>query len=309
MSQHKKRPVNGFIIVDKPIGMRSNQCLSHVKHLFRAQKAGHTGSLDMPASGLLPICLGQATKVSSYLLNADKTYQVTAKLGITTTTGDAAGEVTNTQAIPPFNTAMLQSILQQFIGDIEQIPPMYSALKHQGIRLYQLAYQGINVERKSRPITIHQINIKTLTEDSFTIEVHCSKGTYIRTLIEDIGNQLGCGAHTIMLRRIALGQFTDDDMITISQIDHASQQGEEALSQLLHPADRVLSHLAKITLDVSKLKSFCMGQAIQIIDYNYCYNEPMRIYDMTDKFVGLGMHLKCGYVAPKRLFCSPNHYY
>ena len=201
--------MHGILLLDKPAGITSNDALQKIKRLYRAARAGHTGSLDKPATGMLPLCLGEATKVSSYLLNADKIYVSVAKLGVVTSTADAEGEILATKQVVEFNQQQLEEIIAQFVGNIEQVPPMYSALKVDGQRLYKLAYQGLEVERKSRPVTIHQIDLLHFDQNSFELKVRCSKGTYIRTLIEDIGQTLECGAHVMSLRRLSTGPFNE----------------------------------------------------------------------------------------------------
>ncbi|MGB5440817.1 MAG: tRNA pseudouridine(55) synthase TruB, partial [Gammaproteobacteria bacterium] len=207
------RPVNGILLLDKPAGVTSNAALQIVKKLYRARKAGHTGSLDPLATGLLPICFGEATKISGFLLDADKDYLVTCKLGERTTTGDAEGEVEQRRPVERVTEKLVRKAMQGFIGDIEQIPPMYSALKHKGERLYKLARQGIEVERAPRQVTIFEMELTDFSLPEATFRVHCSKGTYVRTLIEDIGEVLGCGAHVIRLRRLGVGPFDSSGMI------------------------------------------------------------------------------------------------
>jgi len=206
--RQRGRNVQGILLFDKPLGVSSNKALQQVKNLYFASKAGHTGSLDPLATGLLPICFGGATKVSAFLLDADKRYQVRVKLGETTSTADSEGEVLQTRPTESVTAEQLNQTLQQFVGEIEQIPPMYSALKHQGERLYKLARDGVEVERKPRQVTIHEIRLLTCDLPEFELDVHCSKGTYIRTLAEDIGELLGCGGHVIGLRRTQVGPFS-----------------------------------------------------------------------------------------------------
>ncbi|MFB3090034.1 MAG: tRNA pseudouridine(55) synthase TruB, partial [Gammaproteobacteria bacterium] len=194
-----ERDVHGILLLDKPAGITSNDALQKIKRIYRAARAGHTGSLDKPATGMLPICLGEATKTSAYLLNANKTYIAVAKLGVVTNTADGEGEILETHSVTDFNQKYLEQVLAQFVGNIEQVPPMYSALKVDGQRLYKLAYQGIEVARQPRPVLIHQIDLVSFDHESLEIHVRCSKGTYIRTLVEDIGNVLGCGAHVSTL--------------------------------------------------------------------------------------------------------------
>lgn len=228
MTASAKRRVDGILLLDKPEGMTSNRALQRVKHLFAARKAGHTGSLDPLATGLLPLCFGEATKVSGFLLEADKRYRVTCRLGITTTTGDREGEPLQRRPVPVLDDAAITAVLQRFIGRIEQVPPMYSALKHKGERLYHLARQGIEVERAPRAVTIHDLVLLARGEEELELEVHCSKGTYVRTLCEDIGEALGCGAHVTALRRTALGPFVDVSMVTLEQVLEVSDQGYAA---------------------------------------------------------------------------------
>jgi tRNA pseudouridine55 synthase len=218
-----ERDVHGILLLDKPAGITSNDALQIIKRLYQAARAGHTGSLDKPATGMLPLCLGEATKFSSYLLNADKTYVSVAKLGVTTSTADGEGEILETRQVPELIQRQVENAIAQFVGDIEQVPPMYSALKVDGQRLYKLAYQGLEVERKSRPVTIHQIDLLHFDEASFEIRVRCSKGTYIRTLVEDIGQALGWGAHVSTLRRLSTGPFNEAQMVSMETIENLSK--------------------------------------------------------------------------------------
>ena len=229
-----KRDVNGILLLDKPIGITSNAALQTVKRLYAAKKAGHTGSLDPLATGMLPICFGKATKISAQLLDADKTYQVTAQLGIKTATGDKEGEIIAEKPVATFTLSQMEKTLENFRGPIQQIPPMYSALKHQGQPLYKLARRGITIERLPRSVTIHQLDLINFADDVIELYVRCSKGTYIRTLIEDIGEALGCGAHVISLRRLTVAKFLEKNMITLDQVCNLQQQLEE-LDQYLLP--------------------------------------------------------------------------
>jgi tRNA pseudouridine55 synthase len=218
MAKYPARPINGILLLDKPLHLSSNQALQKVKHLLQAKKAGHTGSLDPLATGMLPICFGKATKLAQSFLGADKQYTVTAKLGETTATGDAEGEVLETKPVPSLTAEDLQTVLAKFKGEITQIPPMYSAVKIAGKPLYQLARQGITVERQPRAINIYALELVELSLPLMTLKVHCSKGTYIRTLAEDIGQALGCGAYVTALRRTTVGHFSSDTMLTIEQL-------------------------------------------------------------------------------------------
>lgn len=302
-----ERDVHGILLLDKPAGITSNDALQKIKRLYRAARAGHTGSLDKPATGMLPLCLGEATKISSYLLNADKTYVAVAKLGEVTSTADAEGEILETRQVPEFNQQQLEKVIAQFVGDIEQVPPMYSALKVDGQRLYKLAYQGLEVERKSRPVTIHQVDLLHFDKDSFAIQVRCSKGTYIRTLVEDIGQALGCGAHVSSLRRLSTGPFNEAQMVSMETIEDLAKEGEEgdaALDQLLVPGDSALEHLAEVNLSEEMTYYLCLGQAVSVPQAPT--DGLVRIYDHNRAFIGIGTILDDGRVAPKRLLKTSN---
>lgn len=296
----KGRDVNGILLLDKPAGMTSNAVLQRVKRLFFAKKAGHTGSLDPIATGLLPICLGEATKVSAYQLDADKGYQVTIKLGQTTTTGDIEGDVTQTRSVPVLTQEQLGPVLASFEGDIEQVPPMYSALKKDGQPLYKLARKGIEVERKPRPVTIYSIKLLELRDDEIDLEVICSKGTYIRTLSEDIGEKLGCGGHVKMLRRILSGKFDLNNSVTLAQLeeirDHASA---DALDELLLPMDSAMQDFAEIRLNLEMARYIRQGQAVLVPKAPT--EGLVRLYAAENEFLGIGHILEDGRVAPKRL--------
>ncbi|RKZ49024.1 MAG: tRNA pseudouridine(55) synthase TruB [Gammaproteobacteria bacterium] len=302
-----ERDVHGILLLDKPAGITSNDALQRIKRLYRAARAGHTGSLDKPATGMLPLCLGEATKISSYLLNADKTYVAVARLGEVTSTADAEGEVLETRQVPELNQELLEKVIAQFVGDIEQVPPMYSALKIDGQRLYKLAYQGLEVERKARPVTIKQIDLQHFDEDSFAIQVHCSKGTYIRTLIEDIGQALGCGAHVSSLRRLSTGPFKEAQMVSMETIEDLAKEGEDgdaALDQLLVPGDSALEHLAEVNLSEEMTYYLCLGQAVSVPQAPT--DGLVRIYDHNHAFIGIGTILDDGRVAPKRILKTSN---
>ena len=302
-----ERDVHGILLLDKPAGITSNDALQRIKRLYRAARAGHTGSLDKPATGMLPLCLGEATKVSSYILNADKTYVSVAKLGVMTSTADAEGEILETRQVPELNQRQLEKVTAQFVGDIKQVPPMYSALKVDGQRLYKLAYQGLEVERKSRPVTIQKIDLLNFDEDSFTIKVRCSKGTYIRTLVEDIGKALGCGAHVRSLRRLSTGPFNEAQMVSMETIENLSKEGEEenaALDQLLVPLDSALEHLAEVNLTEEMAYQLCLGQSVSVPQAPT--EGLVRIYDHMYAFIGIGTILDDGRVAPKRLLKTNN---
>ncbi len=303
-----ERDVHGILLLDKPAGITSNDALQRIKRSYRAARAGHTGSLDKPATGILPICLGEATKFSSYLLNADKTYVTVAKLGVVTNTADAAGEILETRSVPDFNQQNLEQILAQFVGNIEQVPPMYSALKVDGQRLYKLAYQGVEVARQSRPVSIYQIDLLHFDHASLEIQVRCSKGTYIRTLIEDIGNVLGCGAHVSTLRRLSTGPFTEEQMVTMGTVGKWMELGDDALDGLLMPVDSALDHLPQTELSEDDTYHLCLGQAVLVQDT--CREKLgeglVRIYDQNHVFIGIGTIMDNGRIAPKRLLKTGN---
>jgi tRNA pseudouridine55 synthase len=303
MNSQKRKPrgrdINGILLLDKPSGITSNDALQIVKRMYNASKAGHTGSLDRPATGMLPICFGEATKFTSYLLNADKHYMAQGRLGVTTTTGDADGEITATQAVPESLSASdIRRILEQFKGEILQVPPMHSALKHKGQRLYTLAYQGIEVEREPRPVTIYDIELTDFTPPQFGIKVHCSKGTYIRTLVEDIGKQAGCGAHITSLVRTAVGPFKQG-MVSQADLARLSAEGFEALDSQLLPIDAVIQDLPEITL--SGPVSRYLGQGQPVIVPHAPTTGMLRLYDQEHRFLGVAEVLDDGRIAPRRL--------
>lgn len=302
MSRQRKkrgRNISGILILDKQAGLSSNGALQHVKRLFNANKAGHTGNLDVPATGLLPICLGEATKVSAYLLDSNKTYQARCRLGVTTTTADAAGEVLSTSDVPELSESDLEKAFEKYTGDIEQVPPMYSALKQDGKRLYELAYKGIEVERKARNITIYGIKLIELSQDEFEMKVACSKGTYIRTLAEDIGKELGCGAHILTLRRLESGPFKESQMITPEQLQEVAGAGFEQLDELLLPMDSALAHLPEVRLSGDVSYYLCQGQSVTVSGLPE--SGRLRIYDETGDFIGIGEVSNNGQLSPKRL--------
>ncbi len=296
------RAINGILLLDKPAGKSSNQVLQIVKRQFDANKAGHTGSLDGAATGLLPICFGHATKLSGFLLDADKYYRATCKLGVITTTGDAEGDIIEEKPVGKYSVADIKQVLAAFVGDIEQIPPMYSALKHNGQRLYKLAHQGVIVERKPRRINIYNIDLIDHTADTVTFEVRCSKGTYIRTLAEDIGVTLGCGAHVQALRRLGSGPFTAEQMVTMGMIEAAANHGSEALEKLLLPMDAALMDLDAVHLDENVAYYLRLGQAVVVP--RAPTEGLLRIYDEQDIFFAIGEVMDDGRIAPKRLMIS-----
>ena len=293
------RNVQGILLLDKPLGITSNAALQQVKRIFRARKAGHTGSLDPLANGLLPICFGSATKISAYLLDANKRYRVKVKLGITTATADAEGEVLETRSTEGVTEEAIRAVIQDFIGEIQQLPPMYSALKHKGERLYKLARQGIEVEREPRAIAIHEIELLSCELPEFELDVSCSKGTYIRTLAEDMGEALGCGAHVSALRRTGVGPFGMDGIVDVAAIEAAADQGLDALDRLLLPIESAVSDWPEVCLSDDAAYYLRQGQAVLVP------KAPtegwVRLYAGESGFLGVGQIQDDGKVAPKRL--------
>ncbi|MFA6179504.1 MAG: tRNA pseudouridine(55) synthase TruB [Candidatus Methylopumilus sp.] len=297
MAQFKrvKRNISGVLLLDKPLGYSSNQALQKVKWLFQAAKAGHTGTLDPLATGLLPICLGEATKFAQYVTDADKTYVATIKLGSTTTTGDSEG-ITLSSSPVNVTSQQFEAACQHFIGDISQIPPMYSALKHQGKALYEYAREGVDITREARQISIRGITVNDFASDVGNITVICSKGTYIRTLAEDIGANLGCGAHLIGLRRIETAGYQLEHAVTIDELENMSSALRD---ELLLPLDSAISNLPKIVLKADATHYLMQGQAIWIS--GKIPHSELRLYDENDQFLGLGFLQDDGKIAPKRL--------
>lgn len=289
------RNVHGIILLDKRLGVSSNKALQEVRRLFNANKAGHTGALDPLASGLLPLCFGEATKVSALMLDDDKRYQVTVQLGVMTDTGDAEGVVIDTQPVPVLTIGDIEACLQKFTGAIEQVPPMYSALKHQGKKLYELAREGITIERKARSIHIFELVLLGCTPEQLMLEVACSKGTYIRSLAEDIGHALGtCGTVTA-LRRVGAGLFSIGDAKTLEEL---SAMSEESLFSALIPVDKPLLALPSVNLSDAQTIAINYGQTIP---FETSESGSVRLYHET-LFLGLGEMLLDGKIAPKKLF-------
>lgn len=293
-----KRRIDGVLLLDKPLGFSSNQALQKVKWLYQAEKAGHTGTLDPLATGMLPICLGEATKFAQYLTDADKTYIATIQFGVTTTTGDAEGAVLMQQPVH-FNESELLNVLQQFQGNITQVPPMYSALKHEGKALYEYARAGVEVVRKARDVIIKSIQLNQLDQNVASITVTCSKGTYIRTLAEDIGQALGCGAHLIGLRRTTTAGFDISKVVTIEMLESMAI-GER--DQLLMPVDTAIEQLPKVILNADAAYYVLQGQAVW--QSGKIPNSELRLYDEQQHFLGLGYLQSDGKIAPKRLLQS-----
>jgi len=296
------RDVDGILLLDKPSGITSNDALQQVKRLYFAKKAGHTGSLDPLASGVLPICMGEATKVSAFLLDADKRYQVRCQLGVRTATADAEGEVIETRPVGSYSREQLEAVLQQFRGSIEQVPPMYSALKHQGQRLYKLARQGVEVEREPRPVEIHELLLTGQGDDWIDIAVHCSKGTYVRTLAEDIGEKLGCGAHVTVLRRTGVGPYGEEHLVTIETLEQLKQNDMAAMDDLLLPIESALTQWPDVNLSSDAAFYLQQGQAVLVP--HAPTSGWVRLYEGNRSFLGMGEILDDGRVAPRRLMKS-----
>ena len=300
--KNKGRNVSGVLLLDKPKGCSSNHVLQRVKRLFGAAKAGHTGSLDPLATGMLPVCFGEATKISAFLLEADKRYHLKCQLGVSTATGDAEGDVLDTQDVSSIKESAIKAVLPEFIGEIEQVPPMYSALKHNGERLYKLARQGIEVERKPRRVTIYGIEFLSFEQDDqqraiLELEVSCSKGTYVRTLVEDIAKKLNCGAHITALRRLSVGPYAGD-MLSIDQLTALAEQGEAVLDECLQPVDSGVADWPDVHLGADAAFYVRQGQPVMVP------HAPtqgwVRIYE-HGQFLGLGEIQDDGMVAPRRM--------
>ncbi len=299
----QRRDVDGIILLDKPRGLTSNQALGRVKYLLAARKAGHTGSLDPLATGLLPLCFGQATKVSGWLLDADKRYEAEARLGLVTTTGDMEGEVVRENPVPSLSSDAIERACAALRGEIWQVPPMHSALKHDGRRLYELARAGVEVERPARLVKIHELTASLVAPDRLRLEVRCSKGTYIRTLVEDLGRALGCGATVAELRRTGHGAFDAAEMVSLASLEAAATEaGPQGLERWLLPADRALADRPAIRLDAASSRFLRQGQPVFVPGVREI--GPLRLYDAAGDFIGIGLLQDDGRVAPRRLFVS-----
>ena len=291
------RRVDGVLLLDKPAGLSSNTALQKVRRLFNAAKAGHTGTLDPLATGLLPLCLGEATKFAGELLDANKSYRATLKLGVTTDSADAEGRTLQTRPVDVDESA-LKAALLRFQGEISQTPPMHSALKRDGKPLYEYARQGIELERKPRTISIFSLNLVTFGGDSAVIDVDCSKGTYIRVLAQDIGEILGCGAHLSALRRTRVAGLDLADALTLDQLEAMSVDVRDAK---LAPADALLAGLTKIALDENETTCILHGQAVRRAGGG---GDRHRIYSNEGRFIGLGELSAEGWLQPRRLIAD-----
>ncbi|WP_180043030.1 MULTISPECIES: tRNA pseudouridine(55) synthase TruB [unclassified Acinetobacter] len=290
----QRRHISGVFLLNKPLGISSNAALQKVRWLYRAQKAGHTGALDPLASGLLPICLGEATKFSHYLLDSTKRYQTTIHLGHSTTTGDVEGEVLLEQAVPVLSEEKITQVLEKFVGDIQQVPPMYSALKKEGRPLYELARKGIEIEREARPIHIYAIELLSFTENSISLDVTCSKGTYIRVLGEDIAQALGTFGHLTYLHRIKTGHFDLIPEYTIEYLESLTEQEREAL---LLPAYAPVDHFPKVQAPEGRAEYFSRGMESNI---EHAAEEQVLVFD-GEKCLGLAEITDRKRLVPKRV--------
>lgn len=302
MSRPRKRgrDIHGVFLLDKPQGMSSNDILQKVKRIYQANKAGHTGALDPLATGMLPICLGEATKFSQFLLDADKRYLVTAKLGERTDTSDAEGEVIQTREVK-VETHDILTALSRFRGDLMQVPTMFSALKHQGKPLYEYARQGITVEREARPITVFELNFIEYNAPFLTLEVHCSKGTYIRTLVDDLGEYLGCGAHVTMLHRTAVSDYPAEKMLSWEQLQQlAENQTLEALDNLLLATDSAVSTLPRLDLTATQTQAVKFGQRVKFDNLQQLYGQ-VRLFSDQNSFLGVADIGQDNVIRPSRM--------
>lgn len=297
--RRKGRPVHGILLLDKPLGASSNAALQQVKRLFDAAKAGHTGSLDPLATGLLPVCFGEATKLSTYLLDADKRYWVEGVWGERTASGDAESEVVERVDVP-LTAERIEAVLPDFRGTVSQIPPMHSAVKHQGKRLYELARKGVEVEREAREIQVRELSLLAVDAETrrFVLDVRCSKGTYVRTLVEDIAAAAGSLAYVSQLRRTGIGPYEESQMVGIEAIGVAVEQGPEALDSLLLPLESVFTDWPRATVDESRSFYLSRGQAVRVAGAPE--SGRVAIVDAAGKVLGIGEIDDDGLVAPKR---------
>lgn len=303
MAKRKKgRSIDGIVVLDKAIGISSNRALQEVKRIFDAQKAGHTGSLDPLATGVLPLCLGEATKVSQFLLDSDKKYRARLKLGIRTDSGDSEGVEIDRNVDFQLTERQIQEALAAFRGEIEQVPPMHSALKVNGVPLYKMARKGESIEREPRRITVYSIELTAFEGDELELEIACSKGTYIRTIADDLGQALGCGAHIIALRRTQAGAFTEADCITAQALQaECEQRGLTAIDERLIPMDKAIEDLPEVVLPSITASFVKNGQPVLV---RHLPEEGLvRLYDQ-EQFIGIGCIDDDGMVAPRRLIVA-----
>lgn len=293
-----KHKVDGVLLLDKPVGLTSNSALQKAKRLFNAAKAGHTGTLDPFATGLLPLCFGEATKFSQFLLEADKVYRAEVKLGIRTSSGDLDGDVI-AHAPVDVDKPRLLAALNPFMGEIEQVPPMHSALKHQGRPLYEYARQGVDIARKARRVVVHALELEGLQGDVCTLRIHCGKGFYVRALADDLGQSLGCGAHLIGLRRLEVGGFSIKDAVTLEALaDMDTARRDDCLGS----ADALIAALPALTLDVEAEWQITHGQPVW--QPRLSVGELYRLYGASGGFLGVAEVSQEGKLAPKRLVAN-----
>ena len=296
------RNISGIVVLDKANGLSSNAALQEVKRLYEANKAGHAGSLDPLATGVLPVCLGEATKVSQFLLDSDKCYRARIKLGIRTDTGDSEGSIIERNAGISLSRKAIERALTKFKGEIEQVPPMHSAIKMNGVPLYKLARKGIAVEREPRLVTLYQVCLLEFVNSELELEISCSKGTYIRTIADDLGQELGCGAHVIELRRTQAGVFTEKDSISAEELAlEKENSGLDKIDQFLIPMDRAIQDLPEVNLPSITASHVKNGQAVLV--RHLPKNGLVRMYE-DEQFIGIGSIDDDGKVAPRRLIIN-----
>lgn len=314
--RRKGRAINGILLLDKPYEMSSNHALQAAKRVYFANKAGHTGALDPLATGMLPICFGEATKFSQFLLDTDKVYQVTAKLGIRTTTSDADGEIVAEKPVD-VSDSQLAPALDKFRGTSKQVPSMYSALKYQGQPLYKYAREGIEVPREARDITVFRLDLLRFEGDEVELEIHCSKGTYIRTIVDDLGELLGCGAHVAELRRVAVGSYPADKMVTLEQVENLLEQAKEQdispselLDPLLLPMHTAVDGIPAVYIDEASASYLRHGNPVQVsgapVDGLVQVHIGDEAQSSDSEFIGIGQMNDDGLVAPKRIVVAQN---
>jgi tRNA pseudouridine55 synthase len=293
--------VNGILVLDKPRGISSNDAVQKAKRLFNARKVGHTGALDPLATGVLPLCFGEATKFSQYLLSSDKKYWVRIKLGVATDSGDSDGQVIRERPIEGVDEENVEDALRFFRGEIDQVPSMFSAIKHQGQPLYKLARQGIEIEREARRVTIYSNELESFDGDTLTLSIHCSKGTYVRTIAEELGEVLGCGAHVVELRRLAAGPYSEADLVTFETLEAALEQG--SLDPFLLPVGSAVRGWPEVRLTDNT--AYYLRQGQPVIVPHAPTSGWVRLSEVeaddTTKFIGVGEILDDGRVAPRRL--------
>lgn len=299
--RRRGRDVSGILVLDKPQGMSSNEAVQKAKRLFNARKVGHTGALDPLATGVLPLCFGEATKFSQYLLSSDKKYWVRIKLGVATDSGDADGQVIRERPVEGIDAEKVEDALRFFRGEIDQVPSMFSAIKHQGQPLYKLARQGIEIEREARRVTVFSNELESFDGDSLTLTIHCSKGTYVRTIAEELGEVLGCGAHVVELRRLAAGPYTEADLVTLETLEAALEEG--SLDPFLLPVCSAVREWPEVRLTDNT--AYYLRQGQPVIVPHAPTSGWVRLSEVEDddssKFIGVGEILDDGRVAPRRL--------